>query len=520
MNQDFLCTSTIPWLRNDADNVIQNIAVATFGHDPGLQPDDLFRPPVVQDAETRRGVAVAYERLSRWAAVTDQPGGDMDHPNNVFHVGLLPRIRPAQGQFGEGFNLAQYVAHNIPSIFVGTTRYIRNAQGRLTLWQRRLTQATQHRFQYEIFAYGGIDVNHVLGDNHEYANQNEIAFPGGIRPQFIRSAREFQGTHLVAVWDNPRFDPSANGQHAPNWYLLPHIIRGTPVPVYFFTERDRGLLPDIQNPDEHHGELRRRRREAGFNEDELDAMHGPGEQTVDALVEATPIPRLSRACFLDPSGNGNAYFFSGNQYAIINVKPGTTDDTLKAGPKLIIGNWPSLVKAGFGNVDAILQNPNNLQHEAYFFYGTQYVLINTKLGSTGDYIINGPKTIVDEWPSLKQAGFTTVDAILPHPRVDSKAYFFSGDKYVLIKMTPGTTNDYIINGPKEIASEWPSLRKAGFTRVDAVLRNPGNRDEAYFFSGNQYALINIKPGTTDDIIVNGPKPVADNWPSLKQTLFY
>ncbi|KIM41540.1 hypothetical protein M413DRAFT_27868 [Hebeloma cylindrosporum] len=518
MSQDFLITSTIPWLRNDADNVIRNIAVATFGGaNPGLQPDDWFRPPIVQDAESNRGVAVAYERLSRWSWVTDQPGGDLEHPNNVFHIGLLPRIRPAQGQFGEGFNLAQYVAHNTPSIFVGTTRYIRNAQGRLTLWQRRLTQATQHRFQYEIFAYGGIDVNHVLGDNHEYANQNEIAFPGGIRPQFIRSAREFQGTNLIAVWNNPRFDPSANGQHAPNWDLLPCMIRGRQVPIHLFTERDRGLLPDIQDPDQHHDELRRRRREAGFNEDELDAMHGPGEQTVDDLIEATSIPRLSRTCFLDPSGNGNAYFFAGDQYALINVRPGTTDDTLEAGPKLIFGNWPSLVEAGFGNVDAILQNPNNLQHEAYFFYGTHQL---SPLGSTGDYIINGPKTIVDEWPSLKQAGFSTVDAILPHPRVASKAYFFSGDKYALIKIVPGTTDDCIINGPKPIATEWPSLCQAGFTRVDAALRNPGNRDEAYFFSGSQYVLISVKPGTTDDVIINGPKAVADNWPSLKQALFY
>ena len=42
---------------------------------------------------------------------------------------------------------------------------------------------------------------------------------------------------------------------------------------------------------------------------------------------------------------------------------------------------------------------------------------------------------------------------------------------------------------------WPSLKLAGFKTVDAVLPNPANSDEAYFFSGEQYALINIKPGT-------------------------
>jgi hypothetical protein len=58
----------------------------------------------------------------------------------------------------------------------------------------------------------------------------------------------------------------------------------------------------------------------------------------------------------------------------------------------------------------------------------------------------------------------------------------------------GTTDDYIINGPKKIMDEWPSLRKAGFATIDAVLPNPANSDEAYFFSRSQYALIDIKPG--------------------------
>ncbi|KIM41605.1 hypothetical protein M413DRAFT_27915 [Hebeloma cylindrosporum] len=521
MSQDYLVTSNVPWFRNDADRVIRNIARATFGHEIPMDPGDLFRPPVVQDAESRHGVDVAYERISRWSYINEQPGGDLEHPNNVFHIGFMPRVRPAQGQFPtQGFNLGSYVQDNTPSIFVGATRYTRNAQGRLTLWERRLSRATQHRFQYEIFAFGGIDVNHVLGNTHEYANQNEIAFPGGIRPQFIRSAREFRGAQLVAIWDNPRFDPSANGQHAPHWDQLPHVIRGVQVPVYFFTQRDQGNLPAIQHPEHHHDELSRRRRDSGINEDENDGMRGPGEQIVDNLLESMAIPRIRRASFLDPRGNGNAYFFVGNQYAVINVRPGTTDDVLVNGPKPILGNWASLVRARFGNVDAILPNPASPIYEAYFFFGTQYVLINTRLGSTDDYIINGPKDIANEWPSLRQAGFSSVDAVLPNPRNIGEAYFFSGIRYALIRINPGTNNDYIVNGPKFIANEWPSLRQAGFTTIDSVLRNPANSEEAYFFSGSQYALINIKPGSNNDYIVNGPKTVADNWHSLNKAAFY
>jgi hypothetical protein len=108
-----------------------------------------------------------------------------------------------------------------------------------------------------------------------------------------------------------------------------------------------------------------------------------------------------------------------------------------------------------------------------------------------------------------------------------------------ITVFTGTNDDYIVNGPKPILDNWPSLKKAGFGRVDTILPNPASKDEAYFFSGSQYALINVKPGTssvasrkviatmstiftgsTDDYIVNGPKLVRTEWPSLKQSAFW
>jgi len=58
----------------------------------------------------------------------------------------------------------------------------------------------------------------------------------------------------------------------------------------------------------------------------------------------------------------------------------------------------------------------------------------------------------------------------------------------------GTPNDYVIDGPKNIITEWPSLRYAGFKAIDAVLLNPVNSEQAYFFRGEQYALIHILQG--------------------------
>ena len=54
-------------------------------------------------------------------------------------------------------------------------------------------------FEYDIFAYGGIDVNRALGVAHEYHNQREIAFAGGILPEIICSAHEYAGAQMVRI---------------------------------------------------------------------------------------------------------------------------------------------------------------------------------------------------------------------------------------------------------------------------------------------------------------------------------
>lgn len=512
MSQDFFTPSIIPWFRDRADDVIRNILLATFQNNPGVG-DDIFRPAEVVDETSQQVVPTPVERLIRW---------DDRHPNDVFWFGFQPWVTPEDGEYPTtAFDLGSYVAEGSStrnSIFVGTARYYRNDAGRLVRWQPRRSV----RFEYEVFAYGGIEVNHVLGTEHEYANQHEIAFPGGILPQFIRSAREFRDGRLLRIWDNPRFDNLANpAASTPPLDAYPAPIRGLQVPVIFFTQRDGAVDPDVggrpdtppRDPYED-GELRRRRRST-----DEDAMREAGDAEPDDNLEGTPAPRASRACMLHPSDGGRAYFFYSNRYIVIDVNPGTTGDTIAWGPQALVGNWPSLLSAGFGNIDAVLPSPNNSQ-EMYFFCLEEYALIDTMPGSSADYIINGPKNIAQEWPSLREAGFTTVDAVLPNPANKEEAYFFSGDQYVLINIQPGTNDDYIINGPKSIRDNWPSLASAGFDVVDAVLPNPDNSDEAYFFSGENYALINIQPGTTDDYIVNGPKLVRTEWPSLHEAEFW
>ena len=81
-----------------------------------------------------------------------------------------------------------------------------------------------------------------------------------------------------------------------------------------------------------------------------------------------------------------------------------------------------------------------------------------------------------------------------HPSDSSRAYVFCGDKYVTIKVIPGTMGDTTARfSSRVIVFDWPSLSMfAGW--IDAVLPIP-NTKQMYFFAGDSYALINADPGS-------------------------
>lgn len=62
------------------------------------------------------------------------------------------------------------------------------------------------RYVYEIDAPGGIDANATLGARNMFSSESEITFAGGIRPEFIRGAREtLPGGSLGSLIANPAF---------------------------------------------------------------------------------------------------------------------------------------------------------------------------------------------------------------------------------------------------------------------------------------------------------------------------
>jgi hypothetical protein len=218
-NAGLFLTAVLAWFTRDFERVINRLD--TVNNARAIE----WRTDTVTDFRGHP-VPAAAERLIRW---------DTRHPDQVFQHGFVPQYAPPEGDAlpDQYLNLETYVGQNTPSIFVSTARYY-NQDGRNQRWTPR---NIANRFEYEIFAYGGIDINLSLGHDHQYSNQREIAFPGGIRPEFIRTAREYDGDgRIIRIWANGGFDPSANGaSHSPDLRQFPDPVCGSRIPVVYWT---------------------------------------------------------------------------------------------------------------------------------------------------------------------------------------------------------------------------------------------------------------------------------------------
>ncbi|KAG8726109.1 hypothetical protein FRC12_023700, partial [Ceratobasidium sp. 428] len=138
---------------------------------------------------------------------------------------------------------------------------------------------------------------------------------------------------------------------------------------------------------------------------------------------------------------------------------------------------------GRGAMNVLTRGDNT----SYFFKDNKYVKIQWTPGYGGDKVTYGPTEFAKEWSTLRETGFTHIDAILPIPEAkDYTAYFFCGEKYARIHFTPSQPGDQVLGGVRTITSNWKSLAKAGFEHVDAAMIVPGTTDQAFIFSGNEF----------------------------------
>lgn len=187
--------ASVEWIRNLAFEIL-NLYLARSWPIDLLDRDPAWRPQQVHDEDGRDRLDTR-QRLLRW---------DRRPPNEVLVNGFIPQVsneNPSQ----QDTDLFGYVKSNTPSVFVSTTKTKFKGGKRYQPWTPR-SSARGIIYQYEIFAPGGIDVNNSFGDRSPWPNQYEVAFPGGIRPEFIRSVRELEGGRIQRIWINPYFlDP-------------------------------------------------------------------------------------------------------------------------------------------------------------------------------------------------------------------------------------------------------------------------------------------------------------------------
>lgn len=217
----------------------------------------------------------------------------------------------------------------------------------------------------------------------------------------------------------------------------------------------------------------------------------------------------SKSCFSVEMGTG--YFFNRSRYVRADGVNATGNQGPAAiGPVQIFTHWRSLQQAGFDSVDAVLHVGGGV---AYFFRGTQYIRVDhIEVGQDTDVLAVAPTDIATGWPSIAAAGFVTVDAALSMG--NGVAYFFSDTRYIRVQgIVVGQGGDNVAFGPTEIINEWPSLNNAGFWSVDAVFSVGDN--EAYFFSGSRNVRVgNIIVAAGGDHIIGQVNQTVDNWPAL------
>ncbi|MER6348612.1 ADP-ribosyltransferase [Streptomyces sp. NPDC001595] len=118
-------------------------------------------------------------------------------PSVVFEEGFKPKD-VVNGQY----DVEQYVLVNQPSPYVSTT-YDHDLYKK---WWKS-------GWNYYIDAPGGVDVNKTIGDTHKWADQVEVAFPGGVDRKYIIGVCPVNKTTKVEIMSGCESNPHYEAWH-------------------------------------------------------------------------------------------------------------------------------------------------------------------------------------------------------------------------------------------------------------------------------------------------------------------
>ncbi|XVF06649.1 hypothetical protein REPUB_Repub06bG0068300 [Reevesia pubescens] len=480
--------------RRDAQNLVETVYYFNCRIIRPPLPDIIYRSSgddrnTTRESDRERDIRT---HVFRW---------DTAHYQQVFQNGF--RVRRQDHTPDEVFfDLYHYVQHSGRPL--DGTRFTTHAFVSTTInsgWRPPVETNEFLCYRYEIYAPGGIDVEQTLGLDYQYSGQQEICFVQGIAPQYIRSAQLFRARLLpgqrIPIWSRADNELIINENFNPQSHPQRRIVILRPV-SYRIENGKREDLDIKYWPDSM-----KRQVSAGY-----DVVNWYSREVLDADNN-----KYINAAFRARATN-EAYLFMRNEYVLVNYAPGSTNDRVINGPLLICDGYPSLIGTAFGEhgIDCAFDTHNNT--EAFIFSGNLCAHIDYAPGTTNDRILKGPITIAAMFPFFKDTVFESgVDAAF-RATATLEAYIFKGDRYALINYGNNRNPPRLIAN-RRINEGFFSFRNTIFeTGIDAAFASH-RRDEAYIFKGQQYALINFAPGTTNDRIIGGIKPIIpNNWPSL------
>ncbi|MGW6911284.1 ADP-ribosyltransferase [Streptomyces sp. NPDC054940] len=192
--------------RTSAADLPATVAATVAKAAPALAPAAAPAPaacPVQYDDKVKAAVdrRVDVDRISPDPAWRTTCGtlyrADGRGPEIVFQEGFKPKD-VVNGQY----DLEQYVLVNQPSPYVSTT-YDHDLYKK---WWKS-------GWNYYIDAPGGIDVNQTIGDTHKWADQVEVAFPGGVDRKYIVGVCPVNKTTKVEIMSGCQSNPHFEAWH-------------------------------------------------------------------------------------------------------------------------------------------------------------------------------------------------------------------------------------------------------------------------------------------------------------------
>ena len=169
-------------------------------------------------------------------------------------------------------------------------------------------------------------------------------------------------------------------------------------------------------------------------------------------------------------------------------------------------------KEGVTGIESYIDSAFRSTHEneAYIFIKQKYVIINYTPGSTNDvYLDGGAHNIGESFPSLAGTAFAEygLDASFGCHR-NAEAFVFSGNLCASINLAPRNNGDLVVDGTKTIRQMFPFFRGTSFEKgVDDAFESTVD-GEAYLFKGSDYARINYYK---EELITIRPIPEEAKW---------